>query len=104
MEAVVLVDIQNDFMPTGSLPVPDGNSVVPIANKLIKHFDLVVATQDWHPHIRTSRFWETLSLTRGKLILIKQEIASKRCAEAYRQHILWPNFPKVVSFHFSFLD
>lgn len=47
--ALILVDIQNDFMPTGSLPVGDGDAVVPVANALIPRFDVVVATQDWHP-------------------------------------------------------
>lgn len=49
MEALILVDLQNDFMPGGALPVPDGNAVVPVANRLMPRFDLVVATQDWHP-------------------------------------------------------
>jgi nicotinamidase/pyrazinamidase len=49
MKALILVDIQNDFCPGGSLAVPDGDSVVPSANRLQKQFDLIVATQDWHP-------------------------------------------------------
>jgi nicotinamidase/pyrazinamidase len=47
--ALVLVDIQNDFMPGGSLPVPRGDEVVPVVNALAGRFDLVVATEDWHP-------------------------------------------------------
>lgn len=49
MRALVLVDIQNDFMPFGALPVPDGDAAVPVANALAPRFALVVATQDWHP-------------------------------------------------------
>lgn len=49
MFALLLVDIQNDFVPGGALPVPEGNQVVPIANALQPKFPLVVATQDWHP-------------------------------------------------------
>ncbi len=49
MNALVLVDLQNDFVPGGALPVPDGDAVVPVANRVQPHFDLVVATQDWHP-------------------------------------------------------
>ena len=49
MKALILVDIQNDFLPGGALAVPDGDAVVPIANKLQNAFPLVVATQDWHP-------------------------------------------------------
>lgn len=47
--ALILVDIQNDFLPGGALAVPDGRSVVPVANRLIPRFELVIATQDWHP-------------------------------------------------------
>jgi nicotinamidase/pyrazinamidase len=51
MNALILVDLQNDFVPGGALPVPDGDAVVPVANRLLAGggFDLVVATQDWHP-------------------------------------------------------
>ena len=49
MKALILVDIQNDFIPGGALPVPEGDQVVPVANRLQPQFDLVVATQDWHP-------------------------------------------------------
>lgn len=49
MKALVLVDLQNDFLPGGALPVPCGDEVIPIANRLQPRFDLVVATQDWHP-------------------------------------------------------
>ena len=49
MKALILVDIQNDFLPGGPLAVPDGDAVIPVANKLQPAFPLVVATQDWHP-------------------------------------------------------
>ena len=49
MKGLILVDLQNDFMPRGALAVPEGNAVVEVANRLVPHFDLVVATQDWHP-------------------------------------------------------
>lgn len=49
MRALILVDIQNDFLPGGALAVPDGDAVVPVANALMPGFSLVVATQDWHP-------------------------------------------------------
>jgi nicotinamidase/pyrazinamidase len=49
MNALILVDIQNDFLPGGALAVPDGDAVIPVANKLQPAFPLVVATQDWHP-------------------------------------------------------
>jgi nicotinamidase/pyrazinamidase len=47
--ALIVVDVQNDFMPGGALAVPDGASIVPIVNELGRRFDQVVITQDWHP-------------------------------------------------------
>jgi nicotinamidase/pyrazinamidase len=49
MNALIIVDLQNDFLPGGALPVPRGDEVIPIANKLQQRFELVLATQDWHP-------------------------------------------------------
>ncbi len=49
MNALILVDLQNDFLPGGALAVPHGDEVIPLANALQDRFDLVVATQDWHP-------------------------------------------------------
>lgn len=52
-DALLLIDIQNDFCPGGALAVPDGDAVVPLANRLARHFQAVgasvVLTQDWHP-------------------------------------------------------
>ena len=48
-KALLLVDLQNDFLPGGALAVPNGDAVIPVANLLQLHFDRVVATQDWHP-------------------------------------------------------
>jgi nicotinamidase/pyrazinamidase len=48
-KAFIIVDIQYDFIPGGALAVPEGDRVIPVINALQKHFDLVVATQDWHP-------------------------------------------------------
>ena len=47
--ALIIVDLQSDFLPGGALPVPEGDQVIPLANRLQQQFDLVVATQDWHP-------------------------------------------------------
>jgi nicotinamidase/pyrazinamidase len=54
MKALLLIDIQNDFLPGGALPVPDGDQIIPIVNKLQNYFDLIVATQDWHPESHKS--------------------------------------------------
>ncbi|MDF1791873.1 MAG: bifunctional nicotinamidase/pyrazinamidase [Thalassobaculaceae bacterium] len=48
-DCLVLIDLQYDFMPGGTLAVADGDAVVPVANRLCEAFAHVVATQDWHP-------------------------------------------------------
>ena len=49
MNALILVDLQNDFLPGGALAVPHGDEVIPLADELQGRFDLVIATKDWHP-------------------------------------------------------
>ena len=49
MDALVIVDVQNDFCASGALPVPDGDAVVEQINQLAREADFVVATRDWHP-------------------------------------------------------
>ena len=49
MKALVIVDVQNDFLINGSLEVPGGNKVIKPINQIIKNYELVVATKDWHP-------------------------------------------------------
>ncbi|MDG1481416.1 MAG: bifunctional nicotinamidase/pyrazinamidase [Myxococcota bacterium] len=49
MRALIVVDLQNDFMPGGPLGVSGAHAVIPLTNALMSRFDVVVATQDWHP-------------------------------------------------------
>lgn len=49
MEALILVDLQNDFCPGGALAVGEGDLVLPVAQRLMPTFEHVIATQDWHP-------------------------------------------------------
>lgn len=49
MKALIIVDVQNDFLPGGALAVPEGDKVIPVINDLSQDFDLVFTTQDWHP-------------------------------------------------------
>jgi nicotinamidase/pyrazinamidase len=49
MKTLLLIDIQNDFLPGGALAVPEGDLIVPLVNDVLPQYDLVVATQDWHP-------------------------------------------------------
>ena len=49
MRALLIIDVQNDFLPGGRLAVPDGDAVVPVVNRLVETFDRTILTQDWHP-------------------------------------------------------
>lgn len=55
MKALLIVDVQNDFCMGGSLAVPDGEKVVPVINKLMERFNIIIASKDWHPE-RTQHF------------------------------------------------
>ncbi|MCP3989335.1 MAG: bifunctional nicotinamidase/pyrazinamidase [Actinomycetia bacterium] len=52
--ALLLIDIQNDFLPGGALAVADGDQVIAVANDLLDSYELVIATQDWHPALHQS--------------------------------------------------
>lgn len=49
MRALLIVDVQNDFVTGGALEVPEGDQIIPTINKISSKFNLVVATKDWHP-------------------------------------------------------
>ena len=49
-DALLVIDVQNDFMPDGALPVTEGDQVVPVINSLARKFEHVILTQDWHPN------------------------------------------------------
>jgi nicotinamidase/pyrazinamidase len=48
-DALIVVDVQNDFLPGGALAVPGGDAVVPLVNRAIVRFDRLVFSRDWHP-------------------------------------------------------
>ncbi len=76
-DCLLVIDVQNDFMPGGALAVPHGDEVVPVINRLARAFGHVVLTQDWHPvshvsfaanHAGTQPF-QTLTLPYGEQVL-----------------------------------
>ena len=71
MRALVLVDLQNDFLPGGALAVREGDRVIPIANRLQHEVDLVVATQDWHPRDHASFASQHAGKRPGELITLE---------------------------------
>lgn len=81
MKALIIVDVQNDFMPTGSLPVSYGNEIIPFINKeMEKNYDLIVTTQDWHPENHKS----FASNHQGKKVFESIDLQGV-------SQILWPN-------------
>lgn len=80
MKALVIVDVQNDFCPGGALEVADGHAVVPVINHIQDRFDLVVATQDWHPPDHASFASNHANRTIGELININGQM-----------QVLWPD-------------
>ena len=74
---LLVVDVQNDFMPGGALAVPGGDEVVPVINRLVARFEHVVLTQDWHPRRHASfasahpgrKPFETVELAYGTQVL-----------------------------------
>lgn len=75
-----MVDLQNDFCPGGSLAVPGGDEIIPIANQLQNHFDVVVATQDWHPEDHMSFAANHPGYQPGNTIMVNGYI-----------QVLWPS-------------
>lgn len=77
MEALLIIDVQNDFCPGGALEVPNGDKVVPVINQLSEQFDVVMQTQDWHPDGHSSFAsshegkdpFETIEMPYGKQVL-----------------------------------
>ena len=53
-DAIIVVDVQRDFCPGGSLPVPEGDTVVPVINRILPYFGRWIYTRDWHPAAHVS--------------------------------------------------
>jgi nicotinamidase/pyrazinamidase len=73
MKVLLLVDLQNDFLPGGSVPVPQGEAVIPVANQLEGRFKLVVATQDWHPANHKSFAANHPGRQPGEVVILKKQ-------------------------------
>ena len=80
MKTLIIVDAQNDFMPGGALEVEDGDAIVSVINRVLPQFDLIVATQDWHPKNHSS----FASNHEGKKPFEKIELNGN-------EQILWPD-------------
>lgn len=77
MEALLIVDVQNDFCPGGALEVENGDKIIPVVNKLSEQFAAVIQTQDWHPENHSSfasnhdgkQPYETIEMEYGEQVL-----------------------------------
>lgn len=85
MNVLLLVDLQNDFLSGGALAVPNGDEVIPVANKLINSgkFDLIVASQDWHPadHGSFASNQNAEPFTMGELAGMPQVLWPNHCVQ-----------------------
>ncbi|WP_038035786.1 bifunctional nicotinamidase/pyrazinamidase [Thermopetrobacter sp. TC1] len=80
MRALLVIDVQKDFCPGGALPVPEGDAVVPVINRIMPRYDIVVFTQDWHPADHLS----FASQHEGKAPF-------ETVTLAYGEQVLWPD-------------
>lgn len=103
MKALIVVDIQNDFLPGGALAVNEGDQIIPIVNQLMKKFDLVVATQDWHPKEHGSfasnhkgkRPGEQITLSGLDQVLWPDHCVQHSSGSAFSDDLLVSEFSKV---------
>lgn len=78
-KALLVVDVQNDFLPGGALPVGEGDRVIPVINELLKQdFDLKVASKDWHP------------LDHGSFAIVHGKSVGEKVKLSGLDQILWP--------------
>jgi nicotinamidase/pyrazinamidase len=78
-DVLLIVDVQNDFLPGGALAVPDGDAVIAPINRLARAFPLVVMTQDWHPRGHIS----FAATHQGRAAFEAIDVA-------YGRQVLWP--------------
>ena len=100
MRALIIVDLQNDFLPGGSLAVPHGDEVISVINDLQKECDIIIASKDWHPkgHIsfnhwpphciqntKGAEFPKTLNKERIEKVFFKAEEIDRDSYSAFEQ-------------------
>ena len=98
MNALILIDIQNDFLPGGSLEVQKGDEIIDNVNSIMDNYNIVVATKDWHPKNHISFASNHKNKNVGQIIKINN-----------LDQMLWPDhcikdskgseFPKKLNSH-----
>lgn len=103
-DVLLVIDVQNDFCPGGNLPVPEGDKVVPVINRLARRFHHVVATQDWHPaghHSFTSSHtsrkpFDTVEAAYGPQILWPDHCVQGTDGAEFHPGLALPNLELVI--------
>tara|TARA_B110000881_G_C18468313_1_gene459959 strand:+ start:333 stop:923 length:591 start_codon:yes stop_codon:yes gene_type:complete len=80
VKALVVVDIQNDFLTDGALEVPNGNEIIDIVNSIFKNYSKVVATKDWHPKNHISFASNHINKSAGEVVNVNNQ-----------EQVLWPD-------------
>jgi nicotinamidase/pyrazinamidase len=101
---LLVVDVQNDFLPGGSFAVPKGDEVVPVINRLAKRFANVVLTQDWHPPDHQSfasrhpgrKPFETMELAYGTQVLWPDHCVQGTSGAALHEDLAVPHAQLVI--------
>ncbi len=103
-EALIVIDLQNDFCPGGALAVTGGDEIVPLVNDLIRHADHVVMTQDWHPaghssfassHLGRQAF-ETIDMPYGQQTLWPDHCIQGSAGSDFHSGLAWTKAELVV--------
>jgi nicotinamidase/pyrazinamidase len=98
-DALIVVDVQNDFCPGGALAVPGGDEVVPLINRLAEKFRNVVLTQDWHPRGHSSfasthpgkKPFETIAASYGPQVLWPDHCVQETPGAAFHRDLRIPH-------------
>ena len=103
-DCLLVVDVQNDFMPAGALAVPKGDEIVPLVNRIAARFAVVVLTQDWHPARHASfasshpgrRPYERIRLPYGEQILWPDHCVQGTSGAAFHRDLDIPHAQLVI--------
>jgi nicotinamidase/pyrazinamidase len=103
-EALIVIDVQNDFCPGGALAVAEGDAIVPLVNNMIRRFEHVVLTQDWHPEGHSSfasehpgrNPFETVTMPYGEQTLWPDHCIQGSDGAAFHPELEWTKAELVV--------
>ncbi|QDC02592.1 bifunctional nicotinamidase/pyrazinamidase [Mesorhizobium sp. 8] len=103
-EALIVIDLQNDFCPGGALAVAGGDEIVPLVNDLIRHADHVVMTQDWHPAGHSSfasshpgkQAFETIDMPYGPQTLWPDHCIQGSAGSDFHSGLAWTKAELVI--------